>query len=91
MKGCFSVLRETSFKCRVLYPTKSSLKCENKMNTFSDMQGLWETTSQALLQKHFLFFFSIKKLFSIGSLKNKQRTQYNEVSCNPKTVLIISS
>lgn len=57
MKGCFNVLRETSFKCRVLYPPKSSLKCESKINTFLDMQGLWKTTSQALLQKHFLFFF----------------------------------
>lgn len=88
MKGCLSVLSEAHFKCRALYSNESSLKCESKINTFLDMQGLWKTTSQALLQKHnyFLFFFSIEKLFSFSL-----GTWYNEVSCNPKMVLIINS
>ena len=65
MKGCLSVLSEAHFKCRALYSTESSLKCESKINTFLDMQGLWKTTSQALLQKHnyFLFFLVLKNCF----------------------------
>ena len=39
------------------------------------MQGLWKFIPQALLQKHnyFSFFFlTFKKVFVMGSFKNKQ-------------------